>query len=343
MVTRDQALAWLNGSIGAGGLGPNPALLLKRQEAILARAGLVYAQGRQEGRVEDESESRAGPSRWSQHIEAPVEDPWTLSSDTDGTQPESIGPPDQVQQRLNDSTQEDFPLPPSSPPDDRSSSRQQARPAVRTQTQNVTSEYSSSRRNTPAQASTAGTEHRLLAFMLQQETQDLTDPSFSMSPQKPAQQLPTAISAGSAIASSPRMDPPPPPAMINKKGRVVKFDMPPVRMSDRSGFSAATNVTTPADTGTVAAPPYSKARSTIKTLREELIVKISPPTKAGASTSRAKEGPETTSTTLQKRTTTRMLLCTLLRRSKCMRIIMQRQADRLPVERVQTIQPPCPP
>ncbi|CAD6889617.1 unnamed protein product [Tilletia laevis] len=281
MVTRDQALAWLRVTVGdgAGGLGPNPTFLLKRHEAILARARLAYAQeqqhqARQERRVEDEGGViQACSSRWAQSIEAAREEVRDVSSDTDGTQPESTGSPEPVPPRLDESAREDLPLSPSLPSPGRSFSRQPAKTAIRTQTQNVTSECSSSRRNSPAQASAARTEHglRVRPFaMLQQETQDITDLSLSMSPRKLVPQPATTISAGSAIVSSLRTNPPPQPSMMYKKGRVVKFDMPPVQTTDRNEFSAATDVTTPPDTASVTALPGNKARPTIRAFREEL-------------------------------------------------------------------------
>ncbi|KAE8212256.1 hypothetical protein CF327_g4086 [Tilletia walkeri] len=277
MVTREQALAWLNGI--HGGSDFNPAILLRRQEAIIARARLAYAQGQhqeaqRQGQAEDDREPESGPSRRLQSPEVPDKDPLMVSSDTDGTQPEQMQQPD-------DSTRADFASFLSA---SRPTQRLRDGTAIRTQTQNVTSVYSSSRLEPQFRASEAEavrtSQPRLAGtgfhwmhsiFTVQQETQDITDPSISMSPRKVGPQPSTTTSVGSAIASSLRPNAMP---MTNKR-RVVKFNMPASRASGQNDFSATTNITTPADTASLMRPSGSGSRSMASAMREEIVEDLS--------------------------------------------------------------------
>ncbi|KAE8221136.1 hypothetical protein CF319_g5453 [Tilletia indica] len=273
MVTREQALAWLNGS--HGGSDFNPAILLRRQEAIVARARLVYAQGQhqktqRQGQAEDNREPEPGPSRRLQSPELRDKEPLVVSSDAGGMQPDQMQQPD-------DSTQADFASFLSA---SRPTQRLRDGRAIATQTQNVTSVYSSSRLEPQLQASEAEavrtSQPRLAGtgfhwmhsiFTVQQETQDITDPSISMSPRKVGPQPSTTTSAGSAIASSLRPNAKP----MTNKSRMVKFNMLPSRASGQNDFSATTNITTPADTASVMRPSGSGPRSMTSAMREELL------------------------------------------------------------------------
>ncbi|KAL9933276.1 hypothetical protein V8E36_007994 [Tilletia maclaganii] len=284
MVTRDKALEWLSGPIG--GSGPSFDWIQHQLDAVITEARRVEQRQLREQYEREQQRERERGQQLREQQHAPVASSSRLvdhggdeaggglgmgpgeglfpSSDPDGTESEYSIPRD----KLGDDSTQDEELPASEPDAAPGPSKSSARhPFPRTQTQTVSSEYSRTRSQLPSSRSVpdghrgAGLPSAMTRGLIQ-ETQDLTDPSLSPSragsgstDRRPISIPPTT----SARASHEQQG-----TTSTARQRTVKFDMPPTLIRgvpERSGFSALTAVTTPADTAQIASRERTFSRS----------------------------------------------------------------------------------